>query len=227
MNIGFVVMRFLLLAVCAVCLACDSDEFIPPTDEGMVFTIAPNPVPAVTVGFAIQLNAIGASTLQVNWTSSNPAVATVDSTGKVTGVSAGSALITARLASDPSIANAVAVTVAPSVGPPNNGGTASVSFERIIDQNGNSINASAASGFIQVIGRTDVPPSFTNGWIRLKVRGEIACVEPFLGRQQFQHRCTFDSRRFTNGPFQMILEGVQADGVVFASATSQLLVLAN
>jgi uncharacterized protein YjdB/outer membrane protein assembly factor BamB len=56
----------------------------------------------VNVGGTVQLNAnikpANASNRSINWTSDNTAVATVDSDGKVTGVSAGSAKITAATA---------------------------------------------------------------------------------------------------------------------------------
>lgn len=52
-----------------------------------------------------------ASDTRVTWTSDNPAVASVDSTGRITAVSAGTATLTAKSVSNPDVSASVAVTV--------------------------------------------------------------------------------------------------------------------
>ena len=71
--------------------------------QSAVATLAINPIPGVTVG-RTQTLAVTASPAQVpnralTWTSSNPSVASVDGNGVVTGVSEGTAVITATAAS--------------------------------------------------------------------------------------------------------------------------------
>ena len=100
-------------------------------------------------------------------------------------------------------------------------------IEKILDQDGNEANPAALRGFIQVMARTDVPLTMANGFVRVKFRIEVVCAEPFAGRQRFQHRCTFDTRRFPNGEARIMVESVHPNGITFTSATSQPLVLAN
>lgn len=73
---------------------------------------------SVATGGAIQLNAsatIGDSTLNVsqsvNWSSSDDTIATVDSSGKVTGVKAGTATITATAADGSGVSGSADITV--------------------------------------------------------------------------------------------------------------------
>lgn len=73
---------------------------------------------SVATGGAIQLNAsatIGDSTLNVsqsvNWSSSDDTIATVDSSGKVTGVKAGTATITATAADGSGVSDSADITV--------------------------------------------------------------------------------------------------------------------
>ena len=82
---------------------------IPPT----AITIAPDPA-AVTVGATTQLTGPvtpSGARQNVVWSTANPARATVSGTGLVTGVSAGTVVITAASAYDGTVTDTVTVTV--------------------------------------------------------------------------------------------------------------------
>ncbi|MDD3382237.1 MAG: Ig-like domain-containing protein [Bacilli bacterium] len=92
---------------------------ITVTDE---MSIILNPQTAsITVGSNVIINAfVVAASLSdktVNWTSSNNTVATVDQTGKVTGVAAGSATVVAKLNADSSIQAQISITVTATLKP--------------------------------------------------------------------------------------------------------------
>lgn len=93
--------RGVLLGVMSVAvLACTGCGFFVPETLSSI-SITPQSAP-VTIGTPTQLSATGvnsdgtmANLSNLTWTSSNPQIATVSSTGVVTGVSAGTATITA------------------------------------------------------------------------------------------------------------------------------------
>jgi hypothetical protein len=88
--------------------ACGDDVSV----TGPTLTISGAPVTAVQVGAHVQLSATEA----VNWTSSAASVATVDATGLVTAVGAGTASITATATADVNRKASVTITVtAPAV----------------------------------------------------------------------------------------------------------------
>jgi len=86
-------------------------------------TVTPVSVPNLAVGSSVQLSAsvdadAGISARTVTWTSSDATVATVDATGKVTGVKAGTVTITAAATADPNVKASVLVTVGGAGGVP-------------------------------------------------------------------------------------------------------------
>jgi hypothetical protein len=88
-------------------VACGDDVTIGGPD----FTISGAPVTAISVGAKVQLSANEAAT----WTSSAANVATVDATGLVTAVGAGSASITATSTANPDRKATVTITVSSAV----------------------------------------------------------------------------------------------------------------
>ncbi|MEP6691841.1 MAG: DNA/RNA non-specific endonuclease [Gemmatimonadaceae bacterium] len=104
-----------------------SGPYGPVVPAGPVVTVTVTPSPtSVAPGATKQLTAIGldaqgrTSATTFTWTTSAPAIATVDANGLVTGVSDGGATITATSANN--IAGAATITVAPA------GGAASISI---------------------------------------------------------------------------------------------------
>lgn len=94
-------------ATSLVAAACDSTKPLPPA----VF-VRPAKL-TVEDGQAAKLTATlrNPKTRNVTWRSSNAAVATVDATGTVTGVTNGSTTVTVRMADDTTISTAVPITV--------------------------------------------------------------------------------------------------------------------
>ncbi|HEX4933685.1 MAG TPA: Ig-like domain-containing protein, partial [Gemmatimonadaceae bacterium] len=80
-----------------------TSQQVPPAVLGV--TVSPPDTTIDQVGVTAQLaasvQAVGGASTAVMWASSNPAVAPVSSTGRVTAVSPGAALITVRSAADP------------------------------------------------------------------------------------------------------------------------------
>jgi alpha-amylase len=95
---------------CAFAIACSSDDSLtdPNAPMGLAITVQPS---AVTIAVSDTVTAADASRLtleatslgkpvttpRAEWTSSNPSVATVDSTGNVRAIAFGTATITARV----------------------------------------------------------------------------------------------------------------------------------
>ena len=104
-----------VLAFGTLSAACgDKVEIAGPATGVSLVTVTP-PSATVAVGQSIilsgQVTADAASAKTVTWSTSSAAIATVDATGKVTGVSAGNVSITATSTADPSKAATAAVTV--------------------------------------------------------------------------------------------------------------------
>ena len=114
-------------------------------------TVSPSNA-SINVGTSIQLSGsvlADASTAKtLNWTSSNAAVATVDQTGKVTGISGGTVTIVATSSVDASKSGAAAIVVtAPAVVitvPP------SISINSVTGPTGLPVNLSATAGQIDI-----------------------------------------------------------------------------
>jgi len=106
-----------VLAFGTLTAACgDKVELVQPTTAQGVTNVSVSPSNAsINVGTTIQLaasvSADAATAKTVTWTTSNAAVASVDQTGKVTGVSAGTVTIIATSTADASKNSAAAITV--------------------------------------------------------------------------------------------------------------------
>jgi hypothetical protein len=98
------------LVIVATCIACSGDSLTDPfAPPGLALTLTPT-VETIFIGGTAQNGSSAALTLSatsmgrsvstpsgVEWTSSNPSVAVVDSTGVVTAVSLGTTTVTARV----------------------------------------------------------------------------------------------------------------------------------
>jgi len=97
--------------------ACDDVETTPPPVQVTAVNVVPQNV-QVSVGGTATLAATvvgdaGLTDRTVTWSSSNPAVATVDASGTVRGVAAGQTTIIAKSNADPNVQGAAAVVVNP------------------------------------------------------------------------------------------------------------------
>jgi hypothetical protein len=96
-------------------VACDDGDTIVQTETGVQSITVTPPAATINVGESISLAAsvtADANTAKtVTWSTSSAATATVDATGKVTGVKAGNVTVTATSTADPSKAAAAAITV--------------------------------------------------------------------------------------------------------------------
>ena len=142
-----------VLAFGALTAACgDKVEIVgPPAPVTGVTGVSVSPATAtVQQGQSIQLSAIvtadAATAKTVTWASSNTAVATVDATGKVTGVTGGTVTITATSSADASKAAGSAVTVigtTPAAVP-------TISIASVTDVNGNPVQLGNVNGQVNV-----------------------------------------------------------------------------
>ncbi len=101
----------------------DNDAVLPPA--GVVptsITLDPSGSAFVKIGDTLQITASvqpsDASDKTVSWTSSDPAVASVDANGLVTAVSEGTAVITVTSNANPSVTAQISVTVTQNIRPP-------------------------------------------------------------------------------------------------------------
>jgi len=163
-----------------------------PTAQGTA-TITVNPPPAIEVtvapqtatiqvGQTVPLTAIVSNTTNqaVTWSSRTPSVATVDQSGVVTGVSAGTAVIEARAQADPSAPPGLAtITVLPEV-------PVTVVIQDI-RMGGMSANRSNLSGQVEVVVEFDAPAGSNVSKVEVLVDDEMVCSqnigsgEPSLG----------------------------------------------
>ena len=95
----------------------------PPPSVVHSVTVTPNSVPNLAVGASVTLSAsvdadAGVTVRTVTWASSDATVATVDGTGKVTGVKAGTVTVSAAATADPTVKGAALVTVGGAGGAP-------------------------------------------------------------------------------------------------------------
>jgi hypothetical protein len=107
-----------VLAFGTLTAACSGDKVIvnPPIDGVQSVTVSPSNA-SIPVGTSITLaanvTATGNAAKTVTWTSSDATVATVDATGKVAGVKAGTVTVTATATADPNAKGAAAIVITP------------------------------------------------------------------------------------------------------------------
>jgi hypothetical protein len=110
-----------LLALASLTACGDKVNIVQPsstTTSSVVrgVTVTPASVPSLAVGSSVTLSAAveadaGVTDRTVTWSSSDATVASVDATGKVTGVKAGTVTISAAAKADPTVKGAALVTV--------------------------------------------------------------------------------------------------------------------
>jgi len=125
----------------------------PPPAVVHSVTVTPNSVPSLAVGASVTLTAsvdadAGVTVRTVTWASSDATVATVDATGKVTGVKTGTVTISAAATADPTVKGAALVTVG-------GGGGAPVVTISSINQT-NAAGQSVPANLANVQGQIDV-----------------------------------------------------------------------
>jgi hypothetical protein len=138
-----------VLAFGTLTAACGDKVTVAGEPTGVQSVTVTPPAATIIVGESITLaasvTADAATAKTVTWSTSNAATATVDATGKVTGVKAGNVTITATSTADPSKAAASAVTV--------QGGpvviTPSIAINSVT-QGGAPVNLGATAGQIDV-----------------------------------------------------------------------------
>jgi hypothetical protein len=142
-----------VLAFGTLTAACGDKVTVAPSTNtvGVQSVLVSPPSASVAVGqsitIAASVTADATTAKTVTWTSSTPAVATVDATGKVTGVSVGTATITATATADASKQSASAITVTASSGtnvPP------AVAIGSVTDNAGAPVNLANVQGQINV-----------------------------------------------------------------------------
>ena len=102
------------LALAAAITACKHGQIVD--NLKIVQSVTVNPISAsilvgATAQFVASVDADPGATRNTTWSSSNPAVATVNSDGLVTGVAAGVATVTATATADVSVSGSASVTV--------------------------------------------------------------------------------------------------------------------
>jgi hypothetical protein len=141
-----------VLAFGGLTAACDGDTTVTQPFIGVQSVTLTPPAATINVGSTIQLAVsvvADASTAKtVAYTSSSAAVATVDATGKVTGIGAGTATIIATSTADASKAAAAVITVigVQTPGNPN----PSIAINSVTDVNGNPVTLNNVNGQINV-----------------------------------------------------------------------------
>ena len=150
--------------------ACGDKVTLPPPAAFHTVTVSP-PAASVAVGGTTQLAASvnagpGATNRTVQWTSSDATTASVDQTGKVTGVKGGSVTIIAKWVVDPTISGVASITVTGSGFP-----TATISS--IVQTSGGT---SSAADLSNAKGQLDITLNVDpNGQIIKTVTATITC----------------------------------------------------
>lgn len=162
--------------------ACESktDVQVPPTPVVVTLNIAPDPVPALTVGQTVQLVAVvtGSSNQSATWTSSNTTVATVDGTGKVEAKAAGVAVISAVSAADANARDAVTIQVTSGGGPVT--GTPTISIASVTNFATNvPVNPGNVAGVVDVTMNVDIPAGVSASAVRVTLNGTEVCRQTF------------------------------------------------
>ncbi len=153
-----------------------------PTAKGQT-TVTVNPPPAievtvapatatVQVGQTVPLTAIVSNSTNqaVTWSSRTPSVATVDASGVVTGVSAGTAVIEAKAQADPSAPPGLAtITVLPEV-------PVTVVIQDI-QIAGASANRNNLAGQVEVVVEFDAPAGSNVSKLEVLVDGDAVCSQ--------------------------------------------------
>lgn len=165
----------------------------------------------------------------LTWTSSAPAVATVDANGIVTGVAQGAALITAKLTADTTVKAVASITVNKV------GGAAAINIGAIFNAAGQVANPANINGQISV--QMNVTPGSTDS-LRVFVDDQVisSCSRNFAGTSNDNQvvTCVINTNAldangnavFANGA-HVINARLFGNGQVAATATSETLTFTN
>jgi len=167
------------------------------------------------------------------WTSSDPAVATVDAAGGVEARSVGRAVIRATLATDARVADsAIVVVTAPAPCTGCTGPIVSLSIQSIADTLGRAAELQAIHGTIVVTAWADVPGAIDSVDVEFRVDTLRLCVVPLASaRSATACRANVDSttggiRRIPAGPHVLtVVLRRQRTGTVLASTSMAILVV--
>ena len=155
--------------------ACEDDEGITQQPQTPTIAISPQTVPPITIGTANAFTLVASTTnlpagATIQWSSSNPAVATVSQTGVVTCLTVGNTTITAAISTDPTnLRNAVAVSCVAAGG----GGTPgqpSITIGSVTQGGTNTpVNPGNVSGIIDVTLNVDIPAGVTASRVEIDI----------------------------------------------------------
>lgn len=202
----------------------------------VVITLTPT-TGAVGTGQTLQFVATvtGSTNTGVTWRSSAPAIATVSTTGLATGVSAGTAVITAIANADTTKRQSATLTVNPP--PPE----ASISIQSVTtNPGGTPVNPANVAGLINVLVNVSAVPENQVQRAAILVDGVEICAQvftPVLGTTQSVAviNCTVNTAelnaqgqpRFINGPHTLRAVAFRTNGDTAATATFQTLTFNN
>lgn len=205
-----------------VLIACSDPSAIRQPDIAIQIEGARNPTLYRGESRPFDATVTGSPVRRVVWRSTNPAVATVDTTGLVIAREMGTTWVVATAEIDAQSRDSVRVDVAPLVvevpGP-------SVSITSIVKEGTNTaVDRNAVTGAIVVTAFYDWPPTALPV-LRVRLNDQTVC------QTQLEIRfgtlaCTINTALFANGPATLRVELVQLTGVISAIVTSPL-VLAN
>lgn len=166
--------------------------------------------PTIVVGGHVQMHASGFGG-PVTWGSSDTQVASIDSTGLVTGLSFGTTVLTARSADNPGVVASTTLTVAVPTGP-------GLSVAAIHGPNGESVDPRDLQGDIVVVVNAEAHPSEGVAELTLLVDTTVVARRSYTGGP-LQWSATFDTRAFANGQHEIWAQMLDANGNEVESST--------
>jgi hypothetical protein len=170
----------LMLGATLFAAACDDSTQPAPPPPAITLNLVPDAV-TLNIGQTVTLVAVISNTTNqaANFTSSNPAVATVNATtGVVTAVAAGTTVITATAAADANARDASTVTVNPAAPPPP---PATISIKSVTTGNLlTPVNPSNVFGQIDVTLNVEIPTGNTSVQrVETLLDGNVVCSQAF------------------------------------------------
>lgn len=211
-----------LLLALFVATACSDPSAVPPPAVAVQIEGARNATLFVGEGRIFEATVTGSSVRRVIWRSTNPAVATVDTTGLVITRDTGTTWVVATAEIDAQSRDSVRLDVRRLVieepGP-------SVSITSIVKEGTNTaVDRNAVTGAIVVTSFYDWPPTALPV-LRVRLNDQTVCQTQLTTRNG-SLPCTINTALFANGAATLRVELVVQTGVIHASVSAPL-VLAN
>jgi hypothetical protein len=172
MKIGTVVLkRYALLALASALGACDSGVIVPPPPPTTI-TVTPSGLVPLLVGQTVTLVATVQNNANpaVSFLSGTPGVASVEATGLVRALAAGTSTITATSVAEPNARVSVQIIVTPT-----NSGTATLSVQSITNATGGLLDIGNAAGQINVLLNVDIPIATPVDSLQVLMDNVVAC----------------------------------------------------